>query len=165
MAVPKIPEGFNTVSVHMTVSDSIQAIEFYKQAFDAELTVHLPGPGGKGTMHAAVRIGNSTVMMADDNPAMGCTSPATLGGIAAEIHLYVDDVDAAFQQAVDAGCEVLMPLDDMFWGDRFGRVKDPFGHVWSLATQIEEVSPEDMEKRQMEWLLAMEKQQTGESLA
>ncbi len=142
-----IPEGFNTVSVYMIVKDAKKAIDFYQKAFGAEAGVHMPGPGGQGTMHAELRIGNSTVMLTDENPQWGMKSPSTLGGTATGLHLYVDDADKAFQRAIDAGCTVKAPLMDAFWGDRFGKVTDPYGHEWGIATHIEDVAPEDMAKR------------------
>ena len=142
-----IPEGFNTVSVYMIVKDAKKAIDFYQKAFGAEAGVHMPGPGGQGTMHAELRIGNSTVMLTDENPQWGMKSPSTLGGTATGLHLYVDDADKAFQRAIDAGCTVKAPLMDAFWGDRFGKVTDPFGHEWGIATHVEDVEPEDMAKR------------------
>ncbi len=142
-----VPEGFNTVSVYMIVKDAKEAIDFYQKAFGAEAGVHMPGPDGQGTMHAEFRIGNSTVMVTDENPQWGMKSPSTLGGTATGLHLYVDDADKAFQRAIDAGCTVKAPLMDAFWGDRFGKVTDPFGHEWGIATHVEDVEPEDMAKR------------------
>lgn len=142
-----VPEGFNTVSAYMVVKDAKEAIEFYQKAFGAEAGAHMPGPDGKGTMHAEIRIGNSTVMLTDENPQWGLKSPSTLGGTATGLHLYVDDADKAFQRALDAGCTVKAPLMDAFWGDRFGKVTDPYGHEWGIATHVEDVEPEDMAKR------------------
>lgn len=142
-----VPEGFNTVSAYMVVKDAKEAIEFYQKAFGAEAGAHMPGPDGKGTMHAEFRIGNSTVMLTDENPEWGLKSPSTLGGTAMGLHLYVDDADKAFQRAIDAGCTVKAPLMDAFWGDRFGKVTDPYGHEWGIATHVEDVEPEDMAKR------------------
>ena len=151
----KIPEGFNTVSTYLIVKDAKEAIGFYQKALGAEAGVHMPGPGGQGTMHAELRIGNSTVMLTDENPAWEMKSPETLGGSATSMHLYVDDADKAFQRAVDAGCKVTAPLMDAFWGDRYGKVMDPYGHQWGFATHIEDVEPADMEKRAAEFFSQM----------
>jgi uncharacterized glyoxalase superfamily protein PhnB len=151
----KIPEGFNTVSTYLIVKDAKEAIGFYQKALGAEAGVHMPGPGGKGTMHAELRIGNSTVMLTDENPAWEMKAPETLGGSPTSMHLYVDDADKAFQRAVDAGCKVTAPLMDAFWGDRYGKVMDPYGHQWGFATHIEDVEPADMEKRAAEFFSQM----------
>ena len=143
----KIPHGFNTVSTYLIVKDAKKAIDFYQKAFGAEAGAHMPGPGGQGTMHAELRIGNSTVMLTDENPQWGMKAPPTLGGSPAGLHLYVDDADKAFQRAVDAGCTVKAPLMDAFWGDRYGKVTDPYGHEWGIATHVEDVEPKEMAKR------------------
>ena len=145
--VQPIPEGFNTVSTYLIVKDAKKAIDFYQMAFGAEAGVHMPGPDGSGTLHPEVRIGNSTVMLTDENPQWEMKSPETLGGTPASLHIYVTDADAAFQRAVDAGCTVMAPLMDMFWGDRYGKVIDPFGHQWGISTHIEDVPPEEMGAR------------------
>ncbi len=143
----KIPDGFNSVSTYLIVKDAKKAIDFYQKAFGAESGVHMPGPGGKGTLHAEFRIGNSTVMLTDENPQWEMKSPSTLGGTPAGLHLYVDDADKAFQRAIDAGCTVKAPLMDAFWGDRFGKLTDPYGHEWGIATHVEDVEPGEMAKR------------------
>ena len=150
-----IPEGFNTVNMYLIVPDAKEAIEFYQKAFGAEAGVHMPGPGGQGTMHAEVRIGNSMVMLTDENPAWEMKSPATLGGTPAGLHLYVDDADKLFQRAVDAGCQPIAPLMDAFWGDRYGKVLDPFGHQWGIATHVEDVPPEEMGQRAQKFFSEM----------
>ena len=143
-----IPEGFCTVTPHLVVSDGAKAIDFYKKAFGAEEICRMPGPGGQGVMHAEVRIGNSPVMIAEEWPQEGCPkSPLSLGGSPVTIHLYVEDADAAYSKATAAGATGVMPPMDMFWGDRYGKVKDPFGHEWSIATHIEDVPMEDMGPR------------------
>lgn len=146
--VKAVPDGYSTVTAHLVQTDTPKAIEFYKKAFGAEEMYRMPGPGGK-IMHAEVKIGNSIVMMADEMPEMNpiSKSPGRAGGVTASLMLYVDDVDAAFKRAVDAGAKVEMPLENMFWGDRFGTVSDPFGHHWSLASHVEDVSPEEIQKR------------------
>jgi len=146
MAKP-IPEGFNTVSAYLIVKDAKEAMGFYQKAFGAEKCTHMPGPGGQGTLHAEMRIGDSAVMLTDENPQWEMKSPTTLGGVASSLHLYVDDADKAFQRALDAGCTVKAPLMDAFWGDRYGKVTDPYGHEWGIATHVEDVAPEEMGKR------------------
>ena len=141
--VKPVPEGMHTVTPHLVCSDAAKAIEFYKQAFNAVEMIRVPGPGGK-LIHACVRIGDSLVMLVDENPQWECLSPLTLKGSPVTIHFQVDDVDAVFSQAVNAGATVTMPVDDMFWGDRYGVVKDPFGHQWSIATHVRDVSPEEI---------------------
>ena len=111
----------------------------------------MPGPDGKGIMHAELQIGNSTVMLSEENPQWGTKSAETMGGSPASMHVYLPDVDSAFQQAIDAGCTVAAPLMDTFWGDRYGKVADPFGFQWGLATHLEDVSEEEMAKRAKEW--------------
>ncbi len=151
MSVQPIPEGFNTVSCYLVVSNSVEAMAFYEKAFGAEPGMRMAGPGDS-TMHAEVTIGNSVVMMSDENPAWDTKSPLTLGGNGSSLHIYTEDVDAAFKRAVDAGCSVVFPVADMFWGDRYGKVKDPYGHEWGLATHTEDLSPEEIGKRQAEFM-------------
>ena len=123
-----------------------EAIEFYKKAFGAEVKGVMPGPGGK-VMHAEIRIGDSTIMLNDEFPEMGAKSPASIGGSAVTLHVYVPDCDALWNRAVAAGATVTMPLADMFWGDRYGTLTDPYGHKWSIATHKEDLTPEEMGKR------------------
>lgn len=111
----------------------------------------MPGPDGKSLMHCELKIGNSLLMICDENPQWGCLSPQSLNGTAVKMHLYVENVDAAVDRAVKAGATATMPVSDMFWGDRFGGVKDPFGHEWSLATHVEDVPPEECGRRAAEW--------------
>jgi uncharacterized glyoxalase superfamily protein PhnB len=141
--VKAIPDGFHTVTPHLMVRDANRALDFYKKAFGAEVLHVMPGPGGK-VMHAAVKIGDSIVMLADEFPEHGSTA----GASGDALHIYIDNVDAAFQRAVSAGASVKMPVMDMFWGDRYGQVVDPFGHTWSLATHTRDMSPEEMQKEQ-----------------
>ncbi|HSE91747.1 MAG TPA: VOC family protein [Methylomirabilota bacterium] len=145
-----VPEGYHTVTPYLTIRGAADAIEFYKRAFGAQETERMPGPDGKGIMHAEIRIGDSVVMLADEMPSMGCRAPQTLGGTTSYLFLYVTDVDAAFKRAVDAGAKATMPPTDMFWGDRFGKLTDPFGHEWGLATHKEDVPPEEMKRRAAE---------------
>ncbi|HPF41868.1 MAG TPA: VOC family protein [Phycisphaerae bacterium] len=146
--VNPIPEGFSTVTPHIVVKGAAQAIEFYKKAFGAEEIYRMNGPDGQSVMHAEIRIGNSPIMIAEEWPMPnGPKAPTTLGGSAVTIHLYVPDVDASFKRATDAGATATMPPMDAFWGDRYGKLKDPFGHDWGMATHIEDVPPEEMPAR------------------
>ena len=154
--VNPIPEGYHTVSPYIIVSDANKALEFYGRALGAETRFKMPGPDGKSVAHAEMQIGNSMVMMGEE--AMGGKSPQTLGGTPVAFWIYVEDADALFKRAVNAGCAVLQAMQDAFWGDRWGRVKDPFGHEWSFATRTEDVSPEEMPKRQAEFFASMKKQ-------
>ncbi len=144
--VAAIPPGFRTVTPHLVVRNAKGAIAFYKSAFGAKEKMVMPTPDG-GVAHAELRIGDSLVMLADEMPAMGASAPQTVGGSPVHIFLYVPDVDKVFSQAVKAGATVTMPLTDMFWGDRYGKLTDPFGHHWALATHTEDVSPREMAKR------------------
>ena len=144
--VKTIPDGYHTMTPGLTVRDAARAIEFYQKAFNAQQLFRMDSPDGK-VMHAELKIGNSIFMLAEENPAMGCASPVSLKGTPISLYLYVEDADAAFAQAVKAGATVVMPVTDMFWGDRHGQVTDPFGHRWSLATRKEDVSPQELEQR------------------
>ncbi len=157
-AVKAVPEGFRTITPSLVVRGGAQAIEFYKKAFGAEELVRMPGPDGKGVMHAELKIGDSIFFLGDESPQMASKSPQTLGGSTGGLHLYVADVDAAFKRAVSAGARASMPVADMFWGDRYGKVTDPFGHEWGLGTHKEDVSPADMEKRAKAFFAQMPKQ-------
>jgi PhnB protein len=150
-AAPKrvrpVPAGYHTVTPYLTVNDGARAMEFYQRAFGARELERMPGPGGK-LMHAELRIGDSVVMLSDEFPGMSTAkAPTTLGGTTGSLMLYVPDVDAAFRRAVDAGCITLMPPTDMFWGDRFGKLRDPFGNEWGMATHKEDVPPREMAER------------------
>ena len=156
MSANPIPDGFNTVSAYLIVPNSVEALEFYAKAFGAEAGVRMTGPGGdQTTMHAEMRIGNSMVMLTDENPMWNLKGPATLGGAAVTLHLYVEDADALYQRAVDAGCSPTFPIDDVFWGDRYGKVEDPYGHGWGIATHKIDLTPEELSQRQQEWLANM----------
>jgi len=150
--VSPIPEGFHTVSPHLIVRGAGEALEFYKKAFGAEEVFRMPGPDGKSVMHAEVQIGDSRLMICDEYPQMGCLSPKGVGGTSVTLHLYVADVDKVFAQAVSAGATVKMGVQDMFWGDRYGKLTDPFGHEWSVATHVEDVSPEECARRSAEFM-------------
>ncbi|HYG31785.1 MAG TPA: VOC family protein [Methylophilaceae bacterium] len=137
--------GMHSVTPHMVCAGGGDAIDFYKKAFNAEEVARFLTPQGK-LMHGCIRIGDSLIMIADEFPEWGSFGPNALKGSNVTIHLNVADADKQFQQAVDAGCEVAMPLEDMFWGDRYGVVKDPFGHTWSIATHVRDVSPEEIQQ-------------------
>ena len=146
MPVKPIPEGYHTVTPYLTVHDAAKAIDFYKRAFDAKEIMRMEGPPGK-IGHAELRIGDSVVMLSDEMPQSPTRAPQSVGGTTGGLFLYVSDVDTAYQKAVSAGAKGGMPPSDMFWGDRFGQLTDPFGHSWSLATHKEDVAPEEMKKR------------------
>lgn len=141
--VKPIPEGMHTVTPHLVCAGAASAIEFYKKAFGAVELHRMPGPDGT-LMHAAIRIGDSVVMLVDENPLWGVKGPKTLGGSPVTIHLYVENADAVYDQAIVAGASGAMEVQEMFWGDRYGMVIDPFGHNWSIATHVRDVSPEEM---------------------
>jgi PhnB protein len=145
MTVKAIPDGYHTLTPHMTVRDAARAIEFYKQAFGAVERGVMKGPDGK-IGHAELVIGDSIVMLADEFPEYGSLSPLSTGGSGMGLHIYVEDVDSAFDRAVKAGGKVDMPVSDMFWGDRYGKLADPFGHKWSIATHKADFTAEEMEQ-------------------
>jgi PhnB protein len=146
MAVKPIPEGYTSVTPYLAVDDAAEAIEYYKQAFGAKERGRMEAPGGK-IGHAELEIGDSLVMLSDALPQFSTRPPKELGGTSVSVFLYVEDVDAVVKQAVDAGATVTMEVADQFWGDRFGSVQDPFGHLWSIATHVEDVPPEEMAER------------------
>jgi PhnB protein len=154
MAAKPIPEGYHSVSPSLAVDGAAEAIEFYKRAFGATERGRMPAPDGR-IAHAELQVGDSVVMLADPFPQSQVKPPTELGGTSVGIFVYVEDVDSVFQQAVDAGATVGMPPEDMFWGDRFGSLTDPYGHNWSFATHIEDVPPEEMERRGREAMAAM----------
>jgi PhnB protein len=144
--VKPIPEGYHAVTPYLVVSDGAGAIEFYKKAFGAKELFRMTRPDGK-VGHAEIRIGDSCVMVADEAPEVEARSPQSVGGTPVMLHLYVEDVDRVFSQAVAAGATVLRPVSDQFYGDRTGGVADPYGHRWYIATHVEDVSPEEVKKR------------------
>jgi uncharacterized glyoxalase superfamily protein PhnB len=152
--VSYIPEGTRTVTPHLVIKGAAKAIDFYTRAFGAREHTRMPGPGGS-IGHAELQIGDSLVYLADEWPGGSSQSPQSLKGSSVVIHLYVPDVDAAFQRAVVAGAKVSMPVMDMFWGDRFGQVRDPFGHLWSLATHKEDLTRDEMARRGQEFMASM----------
>ncbi len=155
------PEGHHSVTPYLAVKDAAKAIEFYKRAFGAQEVARMAGPGGHGIMHAEIRIGDSLLMLSDEFPGAGCASPQSLGGTTCQLFFYVPDVDAAFKRAVAAGATSRMPVSDMFWGDRYGKLTDPFGHEWGLATHKEDVAPQEMKKRAEAFFAQMAQTKTG----
>jgi PhnB protein len=143
--VKPIPEDMHSITPHLVCAGAADAIEFYKKAFGAREEARLPGPGGK-LMHAMIRIGDSAVMLVDEMPEHGALGPKSLKGSPVTIHLYVENADATVERAVKAGAKVTMPVADMFWGDRYGQLEDPFGHHWSIGTHVRDVSMEEMQK-------------------
>jgi len=143
--VKPIPERMHTVTPHLICAGAAEAIEFYKKAFGATEKSRLPGPNGQ-LMHASIEIGDSTIMLTDEIPAWGALGPKALKGSSITIHLYVSDVDAFAAQAAAAGAKITMPVSDMFWGDRYGQLEDPFGHRWSVATHLRDMSPEEVQQ-------------------
>ena len=143
--VKPIPDGYGAVTPSLVVKDARKAMEFYKKAFGATESYRLDAPDG-GIMHAEVRIWGAPIMLSEENAKMGCLAPASLPGRPSSLYVYVDDVDAAFDRAVQAGAKVEQPVTDMFWGDRFGTVSDPAGHFWSLATHKQDLSNEEIKR-------------------
>jgi uncharacterized glyoxalase superfamily protein PhnB len=146
MAVKRVPEGYHRLTPHLTVRNAPSMIEFYKKAFGAVEKRRAPGPDGK-IMHAEMQIGDSRFFLNDEFPEMGAVSPLGAGGSTVTMHLFVEDADAQYQQALAAGAEVFMPIADQFWGDRYGIVKDPSGHTWSIAHHVEDLTPAQMQER------------------
>jgi PhnB protein len=144
-AVKPIPDGMHSLTPHLVCAGAADAIEFYKKAFGAIELSRMPGPNGK-LMHGAVRIGDSVLMLVDEMPEWGSFGPKALKGSPVTIHVYVKDVDAFTAQAVAAGAKVKMPVADMFWGDRYGQLEDPFGHYWSIATHVRDMTPQEMQE-------------------
>ena len=147
--VKPIPEGYHSVTPYLIVDDAKAAIEFYKSAFGATEKFRLPM--GDRIGHAEIKIGDSFIMLADEFPDMGHLGPKARGGTTVSLMVYVEDVDNAFKQAIDAGGKEERPVENQFWGDRMGTLSDPFGHKWSLATTVEEVSPDDLQARMKDW--------------
>ena len=154
--VKAIPEGYHTVTPDLVFRDAAQAIEFYKKAFGARELMRFHAPDGK-IGHAEIKIGDSIVMLCDENPQGGCAAPTSLNGTTVMLFLYVEDVDATFHQAVTSGATVVMPVADMFWGDRSGQVQDPFGHRWQLATHKEDLTQDQIDQRAQEFFASLPK--------
>jgi len=144
--IKPIPEGYRSVTPYLIIRGAARALQFYQQAFGAVELLRMEAPEGR-ISHAEIRIGDSTLMLADEHPEIGAKSPEAWGGSPVSLMLYVEDVDRVFAQAMEAGATVDRPLADQFYGDRTGGLKDPFGHVWYIATHIEDVSPEEMARR------------------
>jgi uncharacterized glyoxalase superfamily protein PhnB len=156
MSVKPIPEGYHTLTPFLTVRNAERAIEFYKQAFGAQERGVAKGPDGK-VMHAEVKIGDSVIMLSDEYPEFGSLSPQSVGGSPMGLHIYIENVDAAFDRAVKAGAQVEMPVMDQFWGDRYGKLKDPFGHKWSIATHVKDMSADEMKRSMDDAMSKMQK--------
>lgn len=148
-SISAIPEGFRTVTPSIVVKGAAKAIEFYKRAFGAEEIMRLDAPDGS-VMHAEIRFGDCVVMLGEECPDWGAKAPLP-NHCSGSLHLYVPDTDKAFERAIAAGCTTKMPPSNMFWGDRYAKVIDPFGHVWGLATHVEDVSPEECARRAAAW--------------
>lgn len=146
MAVKYIPDGYHTATPYLIIKGAAKALDFYRKAFGATELMRMQGPDGK-VGHAEIKIGNSPIMLADEFPDMGYKSPQSLGGSPVSIMLYVEDVDKTVERAVAEGAKITKPVQDQFYGDRNGSIHDPFGHVWTISTHVEDVSPEEMERR------------------
>ena len=146
MTAKPIPDGYHSLTSYLIVDGAAAALDFYKKAFGAEEVCRMPGPGGK-VMHAEMKVGDSIIMVGEEALDRGAKSPQTLGGSGVTLMVYLPNVDQAFDKAIKAGCTAKMPPSDMFWGDRYGQLTDPYGHCWALATHIEDVAPQEMEKR------------------
>ena len=151
MATKNPPTGYHTITPAIVVRDAAKAIEFYKRAFGAEEIDRMVGPDGT-VMHAEIKIGDSRLMLGEENEQWGTRSPLSTNGNPGSLHIYVADADMAFERALQAGAKVKSPLEDAFWGDRYGKVTDPFGHEWGLATRVKELSREEMERAGKEWM-------------
>ncbi|HZW21206.1 VOC family protein [Noviherbaspirillum sp.] len=147
--VKPVPEGYHTLTPYLTIRNAAAALDFYKRAFGAEETFRVASPDGK-VGHAEIRIGDSAIMLSDEFPEMGAQSPETIGGSPVMLHLYVENVDALVDQAVQAGGKLERPVADQFYGDRGGMITDPFGHKWWIATHVEDVPPDELERRSKE---------------
>ena len=143
MAPKPVPEGYHTLSTYLAVDDAARAIEYYAQAFGAQEVMRMDAPGGK-IAHAELELGDSRIMLSDPVPQASTKPPQQLGGTSASVFMYVEDVDAVVAQAVAAGATITMEVADQFWGDRFGTITDPFGHVWSIATHVQDLTPEEI---------------------
>jgi PhnB protein len=154
MGVKPIPEGYNSVNAYLAVDDAEKAIEFYEKAFGAKERGRMPGPEGK-IAHAELEIGNARIMLSDKFPQSACETPKELGGTTVAMFLFVEDVDSVVQDAADAGAKITMKPEDQFWGDRLGQVTDPYGHVWQIATHIEDLTPDEIEARGREFMASM----------
>jgi PhnB protein len=149
--VKRVPEGVHTITPGLIVKGAQKAIEFYKEAFGAEVKSVMTSPDGKMVVHSEIKIGDSLIFVNDEYPDMGARGPQSIGGTPVSLNMYVEDADAVFERAVAAGATVVMPLADQFWGDRWGMVTDPFGHMWSVATHVADLSQEEINKASQEY--------------
>jgi uncharacterized glyoxalase superfamily protein PhnB len=154
-----LPEGIRSVTPHLVVKNALDSIEFYKKAFGAQVMSHAPGPAPRSTMHAAIKIGDGVVFLADEMPMSNAKAPKSVGGTTASIMLFVPDVDTTFKSAVAAGAKAIMPVGDQFWGDRYGQVTDPDGHLWEIGTHKEDLTADEMQQRATAAMAEMSKQQ------
>jgi PhnB protein len=154
-SVSPVPEGYNSITPYLVIKGAAQAIEYYKKVFGATETVRIGGPDGK-IGHAELKIGNSIIMLADENPGMGAghASASTMGGSPVSLYLYLPEVDKVVERAVAEGAKIVKPVQDQFYGDRSGFLQDPFGHYWGVATHVEDVSPEEMKERMKKFMPA-----------
>jgi uncharacterized glyoxalase superfamily protein PhnB len=155
-----IPAGYHSITPAIVVRDAAAAIDFYKKAFGAEEVSRMAGPDGS-IMHAEIRIGDSVVMLGEENEQWGTKSPLSTNGVHGSLHIYVEDADASFNRALQAGATVRYPLEDAFWGDRYGKVTDPFGHEWGLATRVKDLSDAEMNQAAQEWMAKASQQMAG----
>jgi len=151
----RVPEDLHTITPHLVVNGVPEAIAWYERALGAHELLRNPGPDSEKIMHAELLLGDSRFFVVDEFP--GAKSPTSLGGTPVSLHLYVEDVDALFQRAVDAGAQVILPVSDQFWGDRYGMLRDPFGHRWSIASRIEDLSPRQLQDRAAQWVQQRER--------
>jgi len=154
MAAKHLPAGYHSVTPGIVVRGADEAIDFYTRAFGAELVSRMTAPDGS-VVHAEIRIGDSTVMLGEENEQWGTRSPLSTGAVTGSLHIYVSDADAAFARALAAGATVRAPLEDAFWGDRYGKVTDPFGHEWGIGARVKDMTPEEMQKAGEEWFARM----------
>ncbi len=151
--VPYIPKGYNSVTPYLVIKGAAKAIDYYKKVFGANVVVRMDGPNGS-VGHAELQIGDSRIMLADENPQMGATSATTIGNSPVSLYLYIPDVDKVVDRAVAEGAKLVKPVKDQFYGDRTGFIQDPFGHFWGVATHVEEVSPQEMKERMKKMMQA-----------
>ena len=157
MPVKPIPDGYHTITPAIIVRGAANAIDFYRRVFGAEVVERMDGPDGS-VAHAEIRIGDSIVMLGDENPQYGTLSPMSTNGTPSSLHIYVDDVDAVFARAISAGAKAKSPIENAFWGDRYGKVTDPFGHDWGIATHIRDMSSAEVKRAADEWMQRMSQQ-------
>lgn len=160
MSKSYIPAGYHTITPAIVVRDAAAAIEFYKKAFGAEEVHRMAGPDGS-IMHAEIRIGDSVVMLGEENEQWGTKSPLSTNGVHGSLHIYVEDADASFNRALQAGATARYPLEDAFWGDRYGKVTDPYGHEWGIATRVKNLSDVEMRQAAEEWMAKAAQQTAG----